>query len=112
MICTINKVLDRYGSEMTLHRQDKTISFRGFLQPFRSKSLQNTRENATMLGIYAAGQYVLLAPGDLVIEKGDDFCWGEHFYTVKQAETVMAAGKAAYRWCICVKKGGEDSWGS
>lgn len=112
MICTINKVLDRYGSEMTLHRQDKTISFRGFLQPFRSKSLRNTRENATILGIYAAGQYVLLAPGDLAVEAGDTVNWGEQFYAVKQAETVMAVGVVAYRWCICVRKGGEDTWGS
>ena len=112
MICTINKVLDRYGTEMILHRQEDKTVFRGFLQPFRSKSMQNARENATVLGICAAGQYVLLAPGDLAVEKGDVCQWGEHLYAVKQAETVMSAGRAAYRWCICVKKGGEDTWGS
>ena len=112
MICTINKVMDRYGSTMTLHRQGEATSFRGFLQPFRSKSLQNTRENATLLGAYGAEQYVLLAPGELAVAKGDTVGWGQQLYAVKQAETVIAAGKAAYRWCICVRKGGEDTWGS
>ena len=112
MTYTIEKVLNRYGSTMTLHHNGEVVDFRGFLQPYRSKSLQSTQTDATLLGNRTAGQYVLLAPGDLAVENGDTVSWCGNTYRIKRSEIVMAADVAIYRWCICVKKGGEGIWGS
>lgn len=112
MICTINKVLDRYGSAMMLHHGGETVTFRGFFQPYRSKSWQNTQAAATPLGYRMTGQYVLLMAGDVAVDDGDTVSWCDNAYVIKRSEIVMSAGVAAYRWCICVKEGGEDTWGS
>ena len=41
----IDKILNAYGSTVTLHRQDEVFSIRVFFQPVRSKSWQYLEGN-------------------------------------------------------------------
>lgn len=112
MVCTMDKVLTRYGSLMALHRGEERVQFRGFLQPFRSKSQQGMQPKYTPLGKRAAGQYVLLAPADVPLATEDTVSLNDRCFTVKRIEPVMVADKTAYCWGLCVEKEGDSQWGS
>ena len=112
MVYTMDKILTRYGNLMVLHRGEETVPFRGFLQPFRSKSQQGMQPKYTPLGKWAAGQYVLLAPAEVRLTIEDTVSLSDRSFTVKRIEPVMAAGAVVYYWGLCEEKGGEDTWGS
>ena len=54
----IDKILNTYGSAVTLQRKDEEFSIRVFFQPVRSKSWQYLEGNYSPLGEIPRGQYV------------------------------------------------------
>ncbi len=111
MVCTMEKILSRYGSLISLIRTNETVQFRGFLQPFRSKSQRAAQVEQTPLGKAVAGQYVLLAPPSAGVCKGDTVGINDRKFTVRRLEQVMVTDTVAYCWGLCVEKGGDDIWG-
>lgn len=110
MVYAIEKVLRRYGSSLILRRSDKTVCFHGFLQHSGSKSWQNMERSFGPLGEIPRGQYVLLAPLDPELKEGDTLVQGTLETAICRLETVTVGDKAVYRWGLCTKKGGEDTW--
>ena len=56
----IDKILNTYGSAVTLQRKDEEFSIRVFFQPVRSKSWQYLEGNYSPLGEIPRGQYVYI----------------------------------------------------
>lgn len=110
MVFTIDKILKRYGTGMILKHGQQEESFRGFLQPSRSKSLQNLEKDFFALGEIPDGMYVLLAPAYLKAESGDAIVLGSECYELRRVEKVMYGDKLPYIWALCREKGGEDEW--
>ena len=107
---TIDKVMRKYGSSMVVLQGEKAMPFRGFLQHSGSKSWQNMEAEHCPLGQIPTGQYVLMAPMVPDIAEGDTLICGELKVVVRRVETVMLGDKPQYRWGLCVRKGGEDTW--
>lgn len=112
MVLTIEKVLRRYGSRLTLHGGDKTVVFHGFLQHSGSRSWYNMEPRYSPLGQIPRGKYILLAPVETPVSVGDTLDDGCTTVTVRRIENVKMGDNAIYLWGLCEEKGGEDHWGS
>lgn len=110
MVYTIDKILKRYGLQLQLKQGQREESFRGFLQPSRSKSLQNLQMEFSPLGQIPDGMYVLLAPAYVNAERGDTVELKDKSYELRRVEKVMYGDKTLYIWALCREKGGEDTW--
>jgi hypothetical protein len=106
MVRSVEKVLKRYGSQLTVQKDEGNLEFRGFLQHFRSKSKDYTQHTFSYLGQIPKGQYVLLAPVLPGLQVGDVLMQGQLQVEVRRLETVEYCGQPAYLWGLCVKKGG------
>lgn len=111
MKLSLQKVLGKYGNRITCIRAGETVTFRGFLQHSGSKSQQNMKRTFGPLGEIPGGQYVLLAPTVLELSVGDVLSEGNLQVIIRRLETVHLRDKPIYRWGLCEKKGGEDTWG-
>ena len=107
----IDKILNAYGSAVTLHRQDVVFSIRVFFQPVRSKSWQYLEGNYSPLGEIPRGQYVYIGPVEPLASAGDTLTVGEKSYWLRRSELIRDANGPVYCWGMCVEKGGEDNWG-
>lgn len=107
----IGKIMECYGTAVTLCRQDETFQVRAFFQPVRSKSWQYLEGTYGPLGEVPRGQYVYLGPVEPMAQSGDTLIVAGKAYSMRRAETVYAGSDPAYCWGMCVEKGGEDSWG-
>ena len=107
----VDKILMQYGSAMTLTGSGGTAEVRGFLQPVRSKSLQNMVPVMTPLGEFSRGQYIYIGPAGTAAEEGDTLTLGDKAYTIRRAELYYYGDEPAYLWGLCVEKGSEDTWG-
>ena len=107
----VGKILETYGSAMTLQQEENTFAIRAFFQPVRSKSWQYLEGNYSPLGEIPRGQYVYLGPVNPKAEAGDTLIVADKSYWLRRTELVCDANGPAYCWGMCVEKGGEDTWG-
>lgn len=106
----VDKILMQYGSSMTLTGAQGTVEVRGFLQPVRSKSLQNMVPVATPLGDFSRGQYIYIGPAGTAAREGDTLKLGEKSYTIRRAELYSYGSQPVYLWGLCVETGSEETW--
>ena len=107
----IEKILNGYGSAVTLLHQDSTFEIRAFFQPVRSKSWQYLEGNYSPLGEIPRGQYVYIGPVEPKANAGDTLIVDAKAYWLRRTELVRDSEGPVYCWGMCVEKGGEDNWG-
>ena len=107
----IDKILNHYGSMVTLQQQDNTYSIRVFFQPVRSKSWQYLEGNYSPLGEIPRGQFVYIGPVEPAAAAGDTLTVNDKTYWLRRTDWILDATGPVYCWGICVEKGGEDTWG-
>lgn len=107
----VGKILDTYGTEVTLQKDDSAYSIRVFFQPVRSKSWQYLEGNYSPLGEIPRGQYVYIGPVEPAAEAGDTLVVADRSYWLRRTELVLDSNGPVYCWGMCVEKGGEDNWG-
>lgn len=114
MWATIEKVIKRYGTTFTVLRGDETREIKGIMQIVGAASRQNMRTEFTPLGEVPRGRYLLLAPLESEIEKGDVLVKGDEkrYYTVCRVEKIWYKEKGLYFWCLCEERGEPGQWGS
>lgn len=105
----IELILNTYGVSIT--RIEEGVTYRGFLQPVRSKSWQYLEGSFSPLGEVPRGQYVYIGPADQKISFGETLQVDGKDYMVRRVEPVYYGEEVAYYWGMCVEKGGEDTWG-
>ncbi len=108
---TLEKVMARYGTDMSIVSETETKTVRGFFRAVNSKSWQSMESEATLLGEISRGQYAYIGPVDAVVQEGDSAVLGEKTYLFRRVELYYFAGEPIYRWGLCVEKGVNDTWG-
>ena len=103
----VERILRQYGSIITLRRTDEDCQFRGFLNHTGSHSWQNMRRNYGPLGEFPGGQYVLLAPLEPVLKRGDLLLMDGRRYRIRRLEKENLGDMALCQWGLCVEEGGE-----
>ena len=107
----VTKILNTYGTAVTLNHRGMSRELRVFFQPVRSKSWQYLEGTYSPLGEIPRGQYVYIGPVEPAAEAGDTVTVDQKQYKLRRCELIYDAGGPVYRWGMCVEKGGADTWG-
>lgn len=107
----VSKILNAYGTAVTLTQDGTEYAVRAFFQPVRSKSWQYLEGNYSPLGEIPRGQYVYIGPVSPRAEAGDTVTVEGKDYWLRRSELIMDNNGPVYCWGMCVEKGGEDNWG-
>ena len=109
---TVERVMAKYGTDMTLTHGEESKTVRGFFRAVNSKSWQSMESEATLLGEISRGQYAYMGPVAAAAAEGDTITLGEKTYLFRRVECYYYGSQAVYQWGLCVEKGVNDTWGS
>lgn len=108
----VRKILNQYGTAMTVTGSAGSTDVRGFFQPVRSKSWQNMVSLDTPLGEVPRGQYIYIGPPEAVARDGDILTVAGKDYVFRRVEPYYYGDTQMYLWGLCMEKGVNDTWGS
>lgn len=107
---TVEKILHKYGRDITVEREGESLVFQGFFHHTGSKDWHNMEKAYTVLGQIPRGQYLVLAPRWTNLAMGDVIhCDGRRF-SIRRVETETFGQEPIYSWALCVELGKEDTW--
>ena len=109
---TVERLMEKYGTDMTIVSDTETKTARGFFRAVNSKSWQSMESEATLLGEISRGQYAYIGPVGIGISEGDTMVLGGREYLFRRVEPYYYGNEAVYLWGLCVEKGVNDTWGS
>ena len=109
---TVEKLMNRYGTDMTIVSGEEQKTARGFFRAVNSKSWQNMESVVSLLGEISRGQYVYMGPVGVTVKEGDTLMLGSRAYLFRRVEPYYYRNQAVYQWGLCVEKGVNDTWGS
>ncbi|MGM9660186.1 MAG: hypothetical protein ACI3WQ_06270 [Faecousia sp.] len=109
---TVEKVMARYGTDMTIVSGEETKAARGFFRAVNSKSWQNMESVVSLLGEISRGQYVYMGPVGVTVKEGDTLILGNRTYLFRRVEPYYYGNQPIYQWGLCVEKGVNDTWGT
>ena len=107
----IGKILQKYGTLLTLCRGAESWAVKAFFQPVRSKSWEASDADYSPLGEIPRGRYVYIGPLQPEAAAGDTVMLDGKAYLMRRSEVIRGEKGPAYCWGLCLEKGGEDSWG-
>lgn len=107
MVNVLERIMDRYGTEITWVHGGEEEALRGFFQPVTSRSWQKLLREVTPLGAASTGLYVFIGPVSRQIQPGDMLCLGQRQYQIRRTEMIYDWDGPAYLWALCARKGGE-----
>ena len=108
---TVDMILRKYGTEVTLRRNAGNVTVRCFFQPVSSTSWQSIAHTASPLGYTTQAEYLCIAPAKAGIRDGEILVHQQREYLARRVESYCCGGQDVYQWVLCVEKGGEDTWG-
>ena len=109
---TMEKLMSRYGTDMTIVSGGNETTVRAFFRAVNSKSWQNMESVVSLLGEISRGQYVYIGPADVAVKEGDTLLLGEKSYLFRRVEPYYFGNQPIYQWGLCVEKGVNDTWGT
>lgn len=107
----LDRVFARYGTQAVLHTDSGEHGVQVFFESVNSKSWQNMEARHHVLGKLPRGQYICRFPAAAAVAAGDSLTVSGNDYLVCRVEDMLGPGGRAYRWALCTRKGGEDTWG-
>lgn len=109
---TMEGLMTRWGTDMTIVSGGSTKTVRGFFRAVNSKSWQNMESVVSLLGEISRGQYVYLGPVNVAVKEGDTLNLGTKSYLFRRVEAYYFENQPIYLWGLCVEKGVNDTWGT
>ena len=109
---SVEKLLSRFGTDMTIVSGEQENTVRGFFRAVNSKSWQNMESVVSLLGEISRGQYVYMGPVDAAAKEGDTLILGNRTYLFRRVEPYYYGNQPIYQWGLCVEKGVNDTWGT
>ena len=111
MVQTVARIIETYGSAVTLVQDGFGHPIRAFFQPVRPKGWQYLEGDYSPLGEIHRGQYVYIGPLKPAAKAGDQVIIGDKIYWLRRCELIYDANGPVYCWGMCVERGGADNWG-
>jgi hypothetical protein len=108
----IGKILRTYGIPATVIHQKGSAQVKIFFQPSKSKSWESMNPIVGPLGQLPGGQYLYIGPAEQEISEGDQVEVAGSGYVFRRCEAYRDSDGPVYWWGLCVRRGGEDKWGS
>ena len=110
MRLTVEKLMRRYGREISVDRGEESLVFQGFFHHTGSKDWHNMEKAYTVLGQIPRGQYLVIAPAWIGMVVGDVVCCDGRRFSVRRVENENFREECLYIWALCVELGREDTW--
>lgn len=110
MQATVEKILQKYGRDITVEREGESLVFQGFFHHTGSKDWHNMEKVYTELGQIPRGQYLVMAPNWVNLAMGDVILCDSRRFSVRRAEVEAFGQELLYSWALCVELGKEDTW--
>lgn len=101
----------RYGTSISAYVDDHWLALKGFLQPVTNWGSSHYLKEVSPTGEIPLGTYVYIGPTYIQVEEGGLLRMNGQVYRLCRVETIRCFGDPAYIWGLCVKNGGEDTWG-
>lgn len=105
----MEKVLQRYGMTVEVWHDGVINRVKVFFQPVVARI---AREVSTPLGMAPQGQYHYFGPAEQPIEVDDEVLYSGANYRVIRTEEIWDDQGVVFRWAVCRRKGGGDTWAS
>ena len=105
----ISRLIDRYGTDLTIVTERGRVNRKGFLQLVASKSWQNMERMLCTGGEIPRGQYLYIGDADLELKGRDVIMTGGKNYIVRRADFIVYRSEPIFVWGLCVEGG--DIWG-
>ena len=102
----LERIINRYGTEMIWKSKTGERVIRGFFQPVTSRSWQKMKREMTPLGEVPIGLYVYIGTMSNELCSDDRLLLGKREYQVRRTEIIYDSQGGAYRWGLCAQKGG------
>lgn len=97
----VRRMLDRYGQEVTLCREEAETVIRAFLQPVTEKGEQ-VPDTATALGWMDRRQWLYL--GQAPLEPGDVLAWRGMSFRVRSCRPYYIGEALSHYWATLEKE--------
>lgn len=109
----MRKIMDgalrRYGTSVQVVHGNMTTPLKAIFQPVSSKV---TPKVVTPLGTVERGQYLYIGPASQALDIHDRVIVDGVSYLTTRVESYRDDKQEVYRWAVCVKEGGKDTWAS
>lgn len=106
----IRRVIQSYGSTVTVVREEESTSVRAFLQLVTSKSWQNMERMIPSGGQIKRGQFLYIGPADVEVKDAVRLECGGRVFRVRRADVILFQDEPLFIWGLCVEGGPEDPW--
>ena len=106
MELVLERIVNRYGTQLTWEHQSGSETIRGFFQPVISRSWQKQLREVSPLGETPTGLYVYIGTVSQAVAPGDTLTVGQYSYQVRRTEVIYDHKGPAYLWALCARKGG------
>ena len=91
-------LLTQYGQETILHREERTVPSRAFLQPIRETGRE--QQVPSPLGLRREDRFLYLGAPEYPMEPGDWVEWNGGAFEVQAAHPVYLGRTALYTWAV------------
>lgn len=101
----IARLIDLYGSDLTVSREDGETQVKAFLQLVTSKSWQNMDRMIPSIGEVPRGQFLYLGPTDVPLNAYDSIAMDGRIFLVRRADAIWYRSERIFIWGLCVEGG-------
>ena len=103
----MEKILQRHGMAVDVWHDGTITRVKAFFQPVIARI---AREISTPLGMAPLGKFHYFGPAEQEIDVDDEVILAGVNYVVIRAEEIRDDQGIVYRWAVCRRSGGQDTW--
>lgn len=105
MEAVLERIIERYGTDVLWQHDGQEEALRGFFQPVTSRSWQKMLREMSPLGEVSTSMYVYIGVAFRELNPGDLLTVGQRRYRVRRTEILCDHRGPAYLWALCERKG-------
>lgn len=102
---TIERLIERNGTDVVIHTHGTTYRTRVLLQLVASKSWQNMERMIPTGGELLRGQFLLICPSAIPLEPADSIVLGKRTFQLRRVEPFRFRNREVFHWGLCVEGG-------
>ena len=106
----VERMMDKYGRNVTAEHGGVRTEVKAFLQPVNAKVERLAMVQMGPLGREDRAQFVYMGPSKPALDPDDRLEADGEGYQVRSAQLVYAGERPVYCWALCVKEGGDMAW--
>ena len=107
----LERMLRRYGRELTVSGSDRTRKVLGFWQPVLGQGRDTAQKQTGPAGEEHRARYRCIVSGRETLRRKDVISVDDREYLVRSVRVIWGIGGPLYCRAVCVEKGSEDDWG-